>query len=161
MRALEARSDAEGGRCGEALAIVDHIGDADGQLAFTRDGLDRFISAPPNQAALGEAEARCGRPDAAHRRLTGLAAGGTESLVFAYELARRLPGFHAAEWTARLQPARGRGAESSGSAVVSGMLAIDLGHTKEGRELVESALLMPDRGLAHHLGRELLRSARD
>ena len=161
VRALEARSDAEGGRCGEALAIVDHIGDADGQLAFTRDGLDRFISAPPNQAALGEAEARCGRPDAAHRRLTGLSAGGTESLVFAYELARRLPDFHAAEWTARLRPARGRRTESGGNAIVSAMLAIDLGHTKEGRELVESALLMPDRGLAHHLGRELLRAARD
>ena len=37
------------------------------------------------------------------------------------------------------------------------MLELDLGHTKEGQALIESALLLPDRNLAHHFGREALR----
>jgi hypothetical protein len=89
------------------------------------------------------------------------ASGDAESLVFAYELARQSAGFQAAEWTAKLQPAgrrgRGPGAGSSWNAVISGMMELDLGHTEEGRALIESGLLLPDRGLAHHFGREALR----
>ncbi|MGA2270905.1 MAG: DUF5107 domain-containing protein [Bryobacteraceae bacterium] len=163
VRALEARLNATLGRCGAALAIVDHIGDEAEPLAFTRDGLDRFILAAPNQAALGIAEARCGRADAAARRLRSLSASGeADSLVFAYELARQLPGFRAAEWTVQLESAGRRwGRRDTGSswnAAISGILELDLGHTNESRALIESALLLPDRSLAHHLGREALRS---
>ncbi|MCX6629354.1 MAG: DUF5107 domain-containing protein [Candidatus Solibacter sp.] len=163
VRSLEAQSNAALGNCPAALAIVDHIGDAAEQLEFTRDGLDRFIAAAPNQAALGIAEARCGRTDAAARRLRGLgASAAADSLVFAHELARQLPAFQAAEWTAKLQPAaRGsgaRGAASSWNAILAGMLELDLGHAQEGRTLIESGLLLPDRNLAHHFGREALRS---
>jgi hypothetical protein len=96
------------------------------------------------------------------RRLRSLSASGqADSLVFAYELARQLPGFQAAEWTARLQSAgrrsRGRGGESSWNEVLAGMRQLDLGQTKEGRALIESGLLLPDRNLAHHFGREALR----
>jgi hypothetical protein len=162
VRALEAQSNAAAGRCDAALAIVDHIGEEAAQLAFTRDGLDRFIAAAPNQAALGIAESRCGRQDAAARRAQNLSAtGDADSLVFAYDLARQLPGFRADDWTARLQSAArrwgARGAESSWNAGISGMLELDLGHTKEGRELLESALLLPDYNLAHHFAREALR----
>ena len=162
VRALEAERDAAGGSCEAALAIVDHIGEAVGQLAFTRDGLERFIGAAPNQAALGIAEARCGRADAAARRLQSLIAGSQpESLVFAYQLARQMPGFQATEWTTRLQGAQrratGRGTGSSWNAAVEGILELDLGHTKEGRALLESALLMADRNLAHHMAREAMR----
>ena len=152
VRALEAQSGAAAGRCDAALAIVDHIGEASGQLAFTRDGMERFLAAPPNQAALGLAEARCGRVAAAGRRLQGLSdAGDADSLVFAYELARQLPGFQAGQWTAKLQAASRR------NPVIAGLLELDLGHTKEGRALIESALLLPDRNLSHHLGRVTLR----
>jgi tetratricopeptide (TPR) repeat protein len=162
VRALEAQSNAANGRCPAALATVDQIGAAVGKLDFTRDGLDGFIAAAPNQAALGIAEARCGRGDAAARRVRSLsAAGQADSLVFAYQLARQLPGFQAAEWTARLQSAgrrsRGRGGESSWNEVLAGMRQLDLGQTKEGRALIESGLLLPDRNLAHHFGREALR----
>ena len=129
VRALEARFHATLGRCGAALAIVDHIGDRGEPLAFTR-----------SLSASGEAG----------------------SLVFAYELARQLPGFDAAAWSAQLQSAGsrwgGRDTESSWNAAISGILELDLGHTNESRALIESALLLPDRSLAHHLGREALRS---
>ena len=153
VRALEAESAAASGHCDAALAIVDHIGEADGQLAFTRDGLDRFIAAAPNQAALGIAEVRCGRTSAAEQRLQKMsAAGDAETLVFAYDLARHLPGFQAAEWTGKLQAAPHR------NPVAAGMADLDLGHTQEGRAQLESVLLSPDRNLAHHLAREALRT---
>jgi tetratricopeptide (TPR) repeat protein len=156
VRALEA---AAAGHCDAALAIVDTIGEAVAGLAFTRDGLERFIAAAPNQAALGGAEARCGRAGAAAERVRSLSvAGDAESLTFGYELARQLPGFQAAEWTARLQAAGRRGgAGSSWNSVLAGMRELDLGRMDEGRALIESGLLLPDRNLAHHLGREALR----
>ena len=160
VRALEAQSNAAAGHCDAALAIVDHIGEAAGQLAFTRDGLDRFIAAAPNQAAFGIAEARCGRPDAAAGRLRRLSGSvDAEDMVFAYELSRQMPGFNAAGSTASQMASRSgaRGAQSSWSAVLSGMMELDLGHTQEGRALLESALLLPDRNLAHHFAREALR----
>ena len=162
VRALEAQFNATAGRCEAALATVDHIGAAVESLVFTRDGLERFIAAAPNQAALGIAEAHCGRAEAAARRGQSLSAlGDADSLVFAYQLARQLPGFNAAEWTARLESTArrpgARGGASSWSAGISGMLELDLGHTQEGRALLESALLLPDRNLAHHLAREALR----
>jgi tetratricopeptide (TPR) repeat protein len=162
VRALEAQSNATAGRCEAALATVDRIGAAVESLVFTRDGLERFIAAAPNQAALGIAEAHCGRAEAAARRGQSLSAlGDADSLVFAYQLARQLPGFNAAEWTARLESTArrpgARGGASSWSAGTSGMLELDLGHTQEGRALLESALLLPDRNLAHHLAREALR----
>ena len=153
VRALEAASQAASGRCGEALAIVDRIGQADDALPFTRDGLDVFISAPANQAAMGIAEAGCGRAEAASRRLQAITASGDAgSLVFAYQLARKLPGFDAAGWKNRLESARRRG-----NPVISGLLELALGNTTEGRAQIESALLGPDRNLAHHYGRVALR----
>src|SRR5450759_1894189 len=162
VRALEAQANAALGRCDAALATVDRIGAAAEPLAFTRDGLERFVGAAPNQVALGIAEARCGREDAAAGRLRSLSVpGDADSLVFTYELARQLQGFQAAEWNARLQAAGrrwgGRGAGSSWNSVLAGMLELDVGHAEEGRALIESALLLPDRSLADHLGREALR----
>jgi len=160
VRALEAAFDAEHARCPDALAIVDGIAKPVGELAFTSDGLDRFLAEPRNQSALGRAEALCGRADAAARRLGTLSQStDAASLVFAYELARRSAGFDTSQWSARLQSASAPGGESSWMQVVSGILAIDLGRISEGRALLESALLLPDRNLAHHVGREALRRA--
>lgn len=162
VRALEASSAAEQGNCSAALAIVDHIGEAAGELAFTRDGLAPFVAAAANQAEFGVAEGRCGRGDAAQQRVRALSSRGMEGLVFAYELARRLQGFRAADWTARLEAAQrpgGRGAGSSWNAVLAGMVEFDLGRTAEGRAAIESGLLLPDRNLAHHVGRAAMRRA--
>jgi hypothetical protein len=89
------------------------------------------------------------------------ASSNAESLVFAYQLAHQSPDFRAAEWTARLESAAARSTArttaSSWNAGLSGMLELDLGHTPEGRALLESALLLPDYNLAHHFAREALR----
>jgi tetratricopeptide (TPR) repeat protein len=158
VRSLEAESLARQGNCPAALAIVDHLGDAVEALPFTRDGLDPFVSAAPNQAALSMSESACGRQDASSRRLAALSASGDPvSLTFAYELAHRMTGFNPADWTARLDAAAGRwSARNGGSAwisAISGMIELDLGHVQEGRARIESALLLPDRNLAHHFAR--------
>ncbi len=159
VRALEAQSLARSGRCTEALDIVDHLGAPVAALA-TRDGLDHFLSAAPNQASLGEAEIRCGRADRAAARVRAMGTdANASSLVFAYELARQLPDFHPAEWTTRLDAARAPSAESSWNALISAMLRLDRGHADEGRALLETALLLPDRNLAHHFSRQLVRRA--
>lgn len=161
MRALEAEWDAAHGRCGAALDIVDHIGAAVDSLAFTRDGLDRFVAAAPNQAALGIAEGRCGRGDAADRRLQTLGRSQeADTLVFAYELAQTLPHFDVVAWRAKLQAASVRAAESSWNDAIGGMRQIELGHLPEGPALIESGLLLPDRNLAHHFGRQAMRGAK-
>ncbi|MGD0774502.1 MAG: hypothetical protein ABSC05_16945 [Candidatus Solibacter sp.] len=51
-----------------------------------------------------------------------------------------------------------RGAASSWNTGISGVLEIDLEHPPEGRALLESALLLPDRNLSHHFAREALRA---
>jgi Flp pilus assembly protein TadD len=158
VRALEAESLARGGHCSEALDIVDHLGAPVAGFAFTRDGLESFLKAAPSQVSLGEVENLCGRPDRAAARVRSMAGeSNAGSLVFAYELARQLPGFQAAEWTARLEAARTPGRESSWSSLISAMLQVELGHTEEGRALLETALFLPDRNLAHHFSRQMVR----
>jgi tetratricopeptide (TPR) repeat protein len=163
VRALEAQAAAAAGRCEAALQIVDHIGEAAAGLDFTRDGLAPFLAAAPNQAALGLAEARCGREAAAARRAERLkAAGDPSSLAFGSRLARALPGYNAGDW-ARRTPApsgrRGGGRGAGGMSVAAGMMAAEAGRLQEARELLEAALLAPDRNLSHHHARVALREA--
>ena len=163
VRAMEAQAGAMAGNCKAALAIVDGIGAEAGGLVFTRDGLERFIGAAPNQAAMGIVEAHCGRVAAANRRLQSLGAlGDADGVVFGYELARQLPDFRAADWSAKLEAAanrgRGRGTGSSWNATLAGMLQVALGRPEEGRTLLESALLLPDGNLAHHSARQAMRA---
>ncbi len=158
VRALEASAAARLGNCSAANEIVDHIGEADKQLAFTQDGLAPFLAAGANQAELGIAEARCGREQAAARRVEALgASAGAADLVFGYELARQLPGFRAADWSARLDAARHPEEGSSWNSVLGGMLDLDRGRMAAGRAAIERGLLLPDRNLAHHIGRTALR----
>ena len=99
--------------------------------------------------------------DAAERRLQGLSASQeADSLVFAFELAQTLPHFDVVAWRAKLQAASVRAAESSWNDVIGGMRQIELGHLPEGRALIESGLLLPDRNLAHHFGRQAIRGAK-
>jgi len=174
VRALEAHSNAERSQCSEALNIVDHLGDAVPRLAFTRDGLTEFIAAPLNQFTLGSVESRCGRSAAASQRLEALTSRSDPSrsdparsdpatVLFAYQLARNLAGFRPADWSGRLESAASRAesaaAGSSWNAAVYGLLQLALGHAERAAGNWKSALLMPDRNLAHHLSRVALHAA--
>jgi tetratricopeptide (TPR) repeat protein len=154
VRALEAESQAAHGQCGAALGILDRIGQPAEGLTFTQDGLDPFIDAPANQLLFGSVEARCGRSDAAGKRLAAMA-GRNEpaAVVFARRLARIVPDSRDAEWRQRLESAARQNATSSWIATVSGLAQLELGNREKAAELFEAALLLPDRNLAHHISR--------
>jgi tetratricopeptide (TPR) repeat protein len=145
VRTLEAAQAA----CPAALAAIDSLGNAVPGLDFTRDGMLPFVAEPANQAVLGAVEARCGRTDAAARRLQAmLARADAPSLAFAYQLAHGLPNFDSAAWRKRLDATPPRG-----QPYVRGMIEAELGRTVEARETLQSVMLQPDRGLAHHHAR--------
>jgi tetratricopeptide (TPR) repeat protein len=154
--------EAEHAACDAALGILDRLGDAAPGLDFTRDGMAPFLAEPGNQPALGSVEARCGRGAAAAQRLEALARrGDPASLAFAYQLARQLPQFDAADWTARLnavaQRAEASAREAAWPTMVWGLLQMELGRPAA-EETLKSVVLLPDRNLAHHHSR-LARSA--
>jgi tetratricopeptide (TPR) repeat protein len=145
VKTLEAAQAA----CPAALPILDSLGSAVPGLDFTRDGMTPFAAEPANQAVLGAIEVRCGRADSAAKRLQAmLARGDAASLAFADQLARTLPDFDAAAWRKRLEAAPLRG-----QPYVRGVIEAELGRIEEARETLQSVLLQPDRGLAHHHAR--------
>jgi tetratricopeptide (TPR) repeat protein len=145
VKTLEAAQAA----CPAALAIIDSLGNAVPGLDFTRDGMAPFVAEPANQALIGAVEARCGRADAAAKRLEAMRVrGDAASLAFAYQLAHDLPGFDAAAWRKRLEAAPSRG-----QPYVRGTIEAELGRAAEARETLQSVILLPDRGMAHHHAR--------
>jgi hypothetical protein len=158
VRALEAESKAAHDDCAAAVGILDHVGEPVGGLSFTRDGLDPFIQAPPNQFLFGSVESHCGRSDAATNRLGTLASrSDAATLVFARKLARLLPVANDMDWNRRLESATPRQtANASWPAAVAGLVQLELGHREKAAELFEAALLLPDRNLAHHISRVAL-----
>jgi tetratricopeptide (TPR) repeat protein len=145
VRTLEAAQAA----CPAALATVDSLGNAVPGLEFTKDGMAPFVTEAGNQAVIGGVEARCGRADAAAKRVAAmLARGDAASVAFAYQLARGLPDFDGAAWKARLEalPARAQ-------PYVRGVVEAELGRAAEARETLRAVILAPDRGLAHHYAR--------
>jgi hypothetical protein len=158
VRVLEAAHSS----CDAALNIVDHLGDPTPGLDFTRDGLEPFLAEPANQPELGSVEARCGREGGAASRLEKLMArGDPAAIAFGYLLARELPGFDRAAWTPRLKSAAERAGRNAGggawATVVSGLVEKELGQPAAD-ETLQSAILLPDRNLAHHhsrLGRQI------
>jgi tetratricopeptide (TPR) repeat protein len=164
VRTMQARWNAEHGRCDAALGVIDHLNQPVGNLAFTRDGLERFIAAPGNQADIGIVEARCGRLDSARERLGQLTRrGDPASIAFAFGLASDVESPRAAEWTSRIAQARmevRKMAARDGSwwNTIAGMLADEAGDADDARPHLQTALLAPDRNQAHHYARELLRN---
>lgn len=144
--------------CSTALPIVDALGHPVPGLDFTRDGMAPFLAEPGNQPLLGAVEARCGRPDAAARRVqTLLTRSDPAAVAFAYQLARKLPQFDAAAWNARLESVSRRAEAASGTAAwptfVWGLLQLEMGRTGAAEATLHSVILLPDRNLAHHHAR--------
>src|SRR5262249_25774001 len=76
------------------------------------------------------------------------------SLVFARKLARLLPVSDQSDWQRRFDSVASRlSANSSWAAAVAGLVQLELGYRDQAAALFETALLLPDRNLAHHLSR--------
>lgn len=159
VRALEARSFAGEHRCDAATAILDRLGDPVPGLSFTRDGLAPFLADPANQPPLGYVEANCGRTAAAAERLEKLShRSDPAGVVFALQLARELPGFDPAVWTARIRSISRRAEENAAGGAawptfVWGAVQAESGNTGGASATWKSVFLLPDRNLAHHQSR--------
>ena len=150
------------GNCQAASASVAALGKPVEGLPFTAEGADRFLNDARTQYLLGRIAGRCGDRDAGHSHLAAAAARqGSRELLFSFLAARQLGTAGNEDWNERFEAALA-GAEaysgsSPGLALYSqGCLLRALGRRVESEQRLRQALLFPDRGLSHHLSRELL-----
>ena len=161
VRTEKATALATSGKCDAATGIARTIGEPVAGLDFTRDGLERFVRSARTQYLLGRAEAACGRKaEAAARFASAAKAQGDGEIVWARKAARELGEYRDADWRARLEAAARRAepliendALTSSAAYGLGLVEAALGHADLARARFEQALLLPDRGMAHHLSR--------
>lgn len=154
----KARSLADSGRCEEAAAALNQLGQAQPGMEFTRDGLQAFIDAPRSQLKIAQIDRACKRTDESNALLQKIAAtGDTEDLVWANRAARLLPGYDAAAWRAKLSAALGHvdldAVSNSYRAYLIGMLQKELGDKTQAEATFKKALLLPDQTLSYHLTR--------
>ena len=152
VKTAQALSQAVAGQCEAAVATVRGIGAEVSGLAFTRDGMEPFVNAPRTQYLLAQVDANCGRAAQAEERWRAVAATtGAAQLVWARAAAKKLAGYDEAQWRPRLEAALAH--EAEGSPYAAGMLEAALGHQSAAHAHFEEALVLPDRGLAHHFSR--------
>jgi tetratricopeptide (TPR) repeat protein len=152
---------AQKGQCKDALAVTHHIGSADPDLAFTRDGLEPFVSSARTTYLVGMVHTECGKPEEAKAKFEFASkTSAPDQAVWAWRAAQKLTGFDEKEWRGRLRSAA---AEADSRTLTSGfagwwyytsaVLYSAVGDQQEADRRFRSALLLPDRMLAYHLTR--------
>jgi tetratricopeptide (TPR) repeat protein len=140
-------------------------------LAFTRDGLARFLDGPRFQYEIGELYEELGDGEQARKHLQQAVAGEVETpwqqAAFTLMAAKHL-GHEAEAWRRRVEAALSRAdvaLQTTGSPGLAhytrGVLLRELGRIEEAREAFRSAVLTRDRSLSQYLGRAGLRSLED
>lgn len=150
------------GKCEAASTAVAALGKPVEGLPFTEEGAGRFLNEARTRLILGEIENGCGRPDVGRAHLAAAASRrGSRELLFGLMAARKLGTTDEASWNPLLETALVEAEGYSGfnqglSLYTQGSLLRALGRMDEGTKRLREALLLPDRGLSHHLSRELL-----
>jgi tetratricopeptide (TPR) repeat protein len=164
QRALER---ARSGRGDEAGAIARGLGREVPGIAFTRDGMEPFLTTPRVQYLLGVIEASAGH-DAEAKEHWRKAAEGKDgffrAVPYAFLAARKLGGLDEAAWRKRLEDTLAQSAAflaggTNFPGVVAhsqGMVLRALGREEEAKEHFRRALLLPDQRLSHYLSRRAL-----
>src|SRR5919108_4200517 len=152
---------AHANQCQKALAVSKSLGSPVNGLVFTQDGLAPFLDSARSNFLLGEVSQACAQKkdaDESYRRAAQ--ANGVSDLVWAWASARKLNGYDATKWQARLTSALSQ-AESSVRAnsspgwwlYTAGVLQIALGETEKGNASLGQALLAPETRMSYHLSR--------
>jgi len=150
---LQALSDAANNQCDAANHAADGLGGVVAGLPFTNDGLAPFVDAPRTQYLIGQVEARCGRePQAKERWRRVAAATGIGDMVWAWGAARKFDGYDKAEWGKRLEAGLAQAARAGEGPYTVGVLETLLGKQAAWAHF-HQALMLPDRGMSHHLAR--------
>ena len=120
-------------------------------LAFTKDGLEAFLTAPRFEYDLAEAESLAGNDPAAHSLWQKAATGNDAYAVLA---ARQLG---ANDWRTRAEDEIGRSRDD----YQQGILLRALGREQEAEARFKNVLREPDRQLSHYLARRAILRADD
>jgi tetratricopeptide (TPR) repeat protein len=150
--------------CQEAISSSTQLGSPVEGVSFTHDGLEPFVNSARTEYLLGKMEAACGKGEESRIRFQAAAAkSGAGEIFWAWLAAQELPGFHASEWTVRLQSASEQATtmvETSSFAgfwaYTAGMLNRGLGNESQAQAEFRRALLLPDGMLSYHLTRAAL-----
>jgi tetratricopeptide (TPR) repeat protein len=152
---------AKAGQCNDALAAAARIGESASDLSFTHDGLEPMINSARTQFLAGTVYEKCGNAEEAKAKLQ-LAAAATapDQTLWAWQAARKLPGYDDKQWQDRLRSASEQAQSRTETSSFAGWWyysagALDkaLGRRREADAKFQKALLLPDRMLAYHFAR--------
>ncbi len=152
---------AQGGKCGDALSVVQNLGTSVPDLPFTQDGLKPILDNARTNFLVGGVYATCGLSKEAESRFqlsSKVSAPG--QIAWAWMSAQKLPGFDQQQWSPRLEAALAQAenlAETSALAsfwvYTLGSLEAALGQKQQADAAFRKVFLLPDRVLAYHLTR--------
>lgn len=158
---LKLLSSAKNGRCADALTAAEHQAEKVSDLPFTRDGLEPILQSARTNYVLGTVYSICRNPEEATKKFQQAAAASAPDQVFwAWQAAKKLPGFDEPQWQDRLRNALAQAESRSETSsytswwdYTAGALAGALGNRQEEDQRFQQALLLPDRMLSYHLTR--------
>jgi tetratricopeptide (TPR) repeat protein len=152
---------AKDGHCADALVAAEHLGTLVPDLPFTHDGLEPILQSARTNYQLGTVYASCAKGVEASKKFQlASAASAPDQSLWAWQAARKLPGFDEKQWQERLQTALAQAKSRSDTSsytswwdYTAGALASALGSRQEADQRFQKALLLPDRMLAYHFTR--------
>jgi tetratricopeptide (TPR) repeat protein len=159
-----ALSQAQNGRCSEALQIADHLAEPTPDLAFTHDGLQPFLRSARFNYLLGSVYKTCHSPDKARDRFTEAAEKSDfEDAVWAWKASRELPvdpGAATQKLQSIVEHARNAAEGTSPGGwwhYNAAMLDGAAGNTPQAEKEFREALLSSDMLMSYHLTRLAMR----
>jgi tetratricopeptide (TPR) repeat protein len=168
-RLTSATRAAGGGRCAEALEILDSLTREQRDLAFTAGGLTDVLDQRVMSRQAASIESACGRNDAARARWErlerGMTSGGAMAVAIAADARRRLGRANAADDRRALEEALEsatrtlESGDSSNPGLVEyarALMLAALGRVEESRSSLKRVFVYPDRSLSHALARAAL-----
>ena len=160
VQVQQASSLAQGGKCPEAVRIVDHLTDPVADLAFTHDGLEPFLRSARFSYLLGTIYKACNLPEKAQANFKQAAEKSNfEDAIWAWKASQQIPNSDLSAGRQKLQSILDK-VKNSGDSSPSGwwlynggMLDSALGNTELADKEFRQALLSPDSLMTYHLTR--------
>jgi tetratricopeptide (TPR) repeat protein len=158
LEVQRATSFARGGRCAEAVELVDHLADPVPDLPFTHDGLEPFVRSARFSYLIGSVYKVCGVRDKGQASFERSAQqSGFGNAVWSWKASKELPGFDEGAAKQKLNGILARsnidGERSAWWLYNMAMLDSSVGNDQQSQKEFREALLAPDQLMAYHLTR--------
>lgn len=161
VRIQEASSQAQSGRCSDAIKLADHVAEPVPGLPFTEDGLQPFLRSARLSFLLGKLYSACNLPDRATDHFRQAAGKSNfEDAVWAWKASQELPNFDLGSAKTRLQSIAEQARNTSESSSPSGWWLYNIalldraaGNDRQAEQEFREALLSADTLMSYHLTR--------